>query len=284
MFISSIKRFLNSEGSSSTFSVAPPHTEASPVKLNTQAFQPQEPSRILSLLPLEIRLKIYALLLCPSGEIYLRYDWYYLNAPHLRSMQQGPWQQWIDPNILLSNKQIHAEASDVLYGQASLHPLCDSSLHLPSPGWPLQGFGKPMRNPNKEGDQLSPEVFRRFKKIKLTVFVAPFDDAEVDRRSIYPYTLSETRADLRGLKDVLGALAVSGMQSDANGALDNEPSKLKILNLRLKWRSYSKRCTADEFEKLWKKEGVWDLLGQIAKIRIIEFSGVAQRDFDRQWL
>ena len=280
---SRIKRYLKPKSSLPGPSCHLSRATESPEKLDTKDATPQPQSRFFSL-PLEVRMQVYALLVCPRGKIDLLYE-----SRH-RFKEQSSWEQPIHPNILFLNKQIHDEAFDVLSGQAMLHLHCDQSLYCPFPEWPLRGFAKPMRVPNTEGDRLSPAIFRRFKRIKFTYFVASLHDDGIAARDMYnyrprfSYAPDEMRAGLRGLKEALGALAVAQTHSTATAALGSELRDLLFLDLELEWPSEMKKCTADEFEMLWEKEGVWDLLGQVAKFRTIHFGGSAQREFGRQWL
>lgn len=259
-------------------------------KTEVQASELQTPFPFLSL-PLELRLKVYELLLCRSRTIDLLYRWNYLYGPRLRFMQQERCEEWIDSNILLSNKQIHTEASDVLYNHETLHLRCDQSLRMPFPEWPLRGIGKPMRYPNKDGDKLSPKVLRRFKSVRLSVFVAASHNTELDSRTIYyygsyyGYTPFETEAGLKGLKAALGALSAVEVDDNERKLSRSKEEKLARLYLDLELPTNIKRCTAGEFEEHWMKEGIWDVLRQVTKVRDIEFGGSAYDGFGRpQWI
>ena len=113
-------------------------------------------------------------------------------------------------SILLADKQISAKASRVLYGEALLYLSCDEALRMPFPECPLRGFGMLMKPANIEGEKLYPQVFRRFRKIRLTLLVGAECDSESDSRDtdyyghMYGYTSSEMSGNIKGFKQILG--------------------------------------------------------------------------------
>ena len=238
-------------------------------------FEPKGSFPFLSL-PLEIRWKVYAeLLVPPSGTIDLSYTWVYSFGPRLRFDQQGPY---VEPSILSVNKQISAEASRVLHREALLHLSCDESLRMPFPGIGM------LKLPNREGEKMYSEVIRRFRKIRLTFLVGDVCYSEPDSRDItyyghmYGYTIYEMNAGIKGFKQILGALATD-VNSDGE---TEEPydlgSKVRgILYLDLKWPNSRgvKRPTANAFIEHWKKQGVWDELARVEKVRSVKFGGTA---------
>ena len=171
-----------------------------------------------------------------------------------------------------------------------------------------------MRCPNDERDKISPEVFRRFKKIKLTVYIVSLRDTELKfrgnnyDRSSEPYTPRDIRAGMRGLKDVLEVLAVAETRDSSNGTPIEDPKDLKLY-IDLRWppasstgvsvassytpnpswttprraRTSLRPSTMNKFKDDWRKEGVWHLLGQVAKIRTIDFCKSALREYGPIW-
>ncbi|MCJ1379531.1 hypothetical protein MMC17_002632 [Xylographa soralifera] len=159
---------------------------------------------------------------------------------------------------------------------------------MPFPEFPLRGPGRLIIFSNREEEILYPEVLRRFRKIRLTFLVGSADDAEPYSRDedycghMCGYTSSEMNGGIKGFKQVLGALAAD---LDLDGEVE-EPYSLQsrvrgLLYLDLKWPNpvRIKRATADDFAEHWKKQGIWDKLVRVEKVRRIEFGGTAYAAF-----
>ena len=108
-------------------------------------------------------------------------------------------------------------------------------------------------------------------KGSIDLSVASLHDGDIAPRDMtyheprYDYASLRIRAGLGGLKDTLGARVVARLQSNGTGAPSCNLRNLLFLYLSLEWLSTMKKCTADEVEELCKKDGVWDLLCQVAK-------------------
>lgn len=210
-----------------------------PGQTTTAVLEPQSHFPFLSQ-PLEIRLKIYEILLIPNhGLIELLYAWNYANGPRLRFIQQGPY---VESPILLADKQIYAEASSVLYRQAVLYLRCDESLRMPFSDCPLKRsfIGDLFKDPSK----LFPETLRRFKKIRLAFLVGATHSTELEFRDVryfgseYGYTPCEMRGAIKGFKEVLNALAAaSEFVDDVEHRDCIKRSNVDSLNLDLEWPS-----------------------------------------------
>ena len=228
-------------------------------------------------LPLEIRRQIYQhILLPPSRTIDLLQSWDYSSAPRIRFRQQGPYTEWTYTEILRANCQIHNEATPMLYEQATLHLRVVSGIREPFP-WPALRGLREMAFPHREGDKLYPETLRRFGRVKLTWLLGAEDDQEPDFRDImyfgaaYGYAPSEMRAGIQGLQDTLGALAAADEEGGEvrSGTAVLPDRQNWILYLDLDWPENVKRVMANEFDQSWEIEGIWKLLVQVGKRRVI---------------
>ncbi len=132
--------------------------------------------------------------------------------------------------------------------------------------------------PHREGDKLYPETLRRFRRVKLTWLLGAADDREPDFRDImyfgadYGYAPSEMRAGIQGLQDTLGALAAADEEGGEimSGTAVLPDRKDRFLFLGLDWPENVKRImTAAGFDQSWEIEGIWKLLEQVGKIRVI---------------
>ena len=135
-----------------------------------------------------------------------------------------------------------------------------------------------MSFPHKEGDKLFPETLRRFRRVKLTWLLGAIEDWETDTRDIMHfgdnigYAPSEMRAGLLGLKDALRALAAPHEEGgeDTDGTVVLPDRENWFLHLDLDWPENVKRVGAIELDRSWEKEGVWELLAQVGKRRVIQ--------------
>lgn len=143
-----------------------------------------------------------------------------------------------------------------------------------------------------EGDKL-----RRFGTVRIVWFMGFDDFRQPDLRDImysgdqYGYSPTEMAGGIQGLKQVLGALAVGGSEKrgalrDVDDAADGEGLERAVLELELEWAQETKvkRCPASGFNVLWTKQGIWDVLKEVEKVRTIRMGGSAHREFGRQWL
>lgn len=93
----------------------PPPTP--PIPLPPASTKPTQPFPFLAL-PAELRLQIYALALSLPIPIRLRESWKNFRRITLRRRDTHRERASLHPTILLASKQLHAEASPVLYGNA----------------------------------------------------------------------------------------------------------------------------------------------------------------------
>ena len=229
-------------------------------------------------LPLEIRRMIYRdLLIPPSGTIDLLQSWDYSSKARIRFRQQGPWIEWTYTEILRANRQLHDEATPMLYEEGTIHLHIASGLREPFPWHFLRGLEE-VNFPHKEGDKLYPETLRRFRRVTLTWLLGAMDNWEPDSRDImlsgwlFGYSPSEMRAGLSGLKDTLRVLAAPHQEEgeDTDGTVVFPDRESWSLHLDLDWPENVKRVGVIEFDRRWQKEGIWELLAQVGKRRVIQ--------------
>lgn len=231
------------------------------------------------------------LLIPPSVTIDLLQSWDFSSKPRIRFRQQGSYTGWTYIEILRASRQIHDEATPILYEEATMHLRIESGIREPFPCPVLRG-SEEMKFPHKEGDKLFPETLRRFKRVKLTWLLGAGDDRTPDFRDImhfgatFGYTPSEMRAGIKGLKDTLGALAAAdeevGESADEAAVLPDRGKS--SLYLYLDWPENVKRVGADEFDQSWEKEGIWKLLGQVGERRVVQIGRTTDDGKSTPWL
>lgn len=177
----------------------------------------------------------------------------------------------------------------MLFSRATLSLRCDPSLRMPFPQCPLQDVGvdEPfkVRGTHREGDKLFAGVLRRFRAVTV-VWVMRYEDFMYFGEQ-YGYSPSEMRSGIKGLKTLLGALAVLGCEGRGGDCEGREDPERTVLELDLEWPEEEekfRKCTANEFEALWKKEGIWGLLKEVGKVRTVGIGGSAHCEFGREWL
>lgn len=102
---------------------------------------------------------------------------------------------------------------------------------------------------------------------------------------MYGYQISEAMAGMSGLRIVLGALAVKG-KDEGQGVRDPEWREAGWLFLDLEWPDPRKVMGAgwETFEPWWRKEGVYDCLIGVERVRRIEIGGSAYESFGGRWV
>ena len=139
---------------------------------------------------------------------------------------------------------------------------------------------------------LKPEVFARFRRIRIGWLVGRMEHP--GRKN--EFTRRESGQGIKGLKKVLRALATTGTGTGTTaGTTSNNKRSYSdshnlghrtkpILYLELDWRfSDSMMTRAEVFEEYWRKEGVWDALARVHKVRKVVLGGSAYRSFGRDW-
>ena len=241
----------------------------SPAKTPSTSTTTTKPFPFLSLPP-EIRIQIYKLLLVPAFN-FIDILWF----SKKRSF-----------SILQANKQIHEEASQVFYTATLLYMGSVPGLGLPFPRRPLRRIS-PVPSLGREKPRardLKPEVFARFRRIRINWHVGRMDHPGRKNQ----FTRRESAMGIRGLKEVLRALATAAT-SNQRSYCSSDSQTLShrtdpTLYISLDWLYGGNVTTADAFEAYWRREGVWDALARVHKVRRVVLGGNAYKRFRRDWI
>ena len=93
------------------------------------------------------------------------------------------------------------------------------------------------------------------------------------------------RAGLSGLKDTLRVLAAPHQEEgeDTGGTVVCADREIRSLHLDLDWPENVKRVGVVEFDRRWEKEGIWELLAQVGKRRVIQIGRTADDGEATPW-